>query len=345
MRRAGEDLEVDLKLADVDGNGIAGDENFGDAAVSVTALAVSGPPIPLHLLSGSGGATYTAKMDRAGLFSVQVSVGGSMLPNWRLPVCVTPGPANAKHCSIRVQSTGAASSAPPVIGQPLSCVLTTCDEHGNVRHSGGATVSPVVIRPDGEETSKAKVKDLTDGRYLLSFTPDQPGEYVVTALVNGDEIPADQELQANVTVPPLSVDACELFVPDQARSVPAGSSFYVTVGPPESSDSAPHDGMRCMIHLQDPENAITLFPAAWDAQQVAFVADVFLGMVGGNAIWATIDVRTPLRPRVRPSTMLARLLGHGPSVQTRPSKLALNAAHVLDGCRVYALGATTRTSW
>jgi hypothetical protein len=163
-----------------------------------------------------------------------------------------------------------------------------------VRHSGGATVSPVVIRPDGEETSKAKVKDLTDGRYLLSFTPDQPGEYVVTALVNGEEIPADQELQATVVVPPLTVDMCELFVPDQARSVPAGSSFYVTVGPPESSASTPEDGTRCLVHLQDPDNAITLFPALWDQQQVAFVADVFLGMVGGNLMWATIDVRLRL---------------------------------------------------
>jgi hypothetical protein len=284
-----------LKLADVDGNGIAGDEDLSAMGVSVVALAVCGPPVPLHLVAGSGGKTYTGKMERAGLYSVQVSVGGSMLPNWRLPVCVTPGEANAKHCSIRVQSTSsAAHSAPPVLGKPLSCILTTCDEHGNVRHTGGATVSPVVIRPDGEETSKAKVKDLTDGRYLLSFTPDQPGEYVVTALVNGDEIPADQELQAIVTIPQLTVDMCELFVPDQARSVPAGSSFYVTVGPPESSESSPHESMRCLVHLQDPDNEITLFPAAWDAQQVAFVADVFLGVVGGNDIWATIDVRPSL---------------------------------------------------
>jgi Filamin/ABP280 repeat len=288
---AGDNLEVDLKLADVDGNGIAGDEDFGDAVVNVTAIAVSGPAVPLHLVPGSSGKTYAGKMERAGLYSVQVSVGGSMLPNWRLPVSVVPGEANAKHCNIRARPTSAAASTAPVLGQPLSCILTTCDEHGNVRHTGGATVSPVVIRPDGEETSKAKVKDLTDGRYLLSFTPDQPGEYVVTALVNGEEIPADQELQATVEVPPLTVDMCELFVPDQARRVPAGSSFYVTVGPPESSESAPHDGVRCLVHLQDPDNAITLFPAAWDQQQVAFVADVFLGMVGGNAIWATIDVR------------------------------------------------------
>ena len=293
---------MDLKLADVDGNGIAGDEDFGDAAVSVTAMAVSGPAVPLHLVPGSTGLTYTGKMERAGLYSVQVSVGGSMLPNWRLPVCVVPGEAHAQHCSIRARATSGAAYATPVLGQPLSCILTTSDEHGNVRHSGGATVSPVVIRPDGEETSKAKVKDLTDGRYLLSFTPDQPGEYVVTAIVNGEEIPADQELQATVEVPPLTVDMCELFVPDQARSVPAGSSFYVTVGPPESSESVPHDGMRCLVHLQDPDNAITLFPAAWDQQQVAFVADVFLGMVGGNNIWATIDVR--LLPALQSSTLL-----------------------------------------
>ena len=72
---AGDDLEVDLKLADVDGNGIAGDEDFGDSAVSVTAMAVSGPAVPLHLVPGSTGLTYTGKMERAGLYSVQVSVG------------------------------------------------------------------------------------------------------------------------------------------------------------------------------------------------------------------------------------------------------------------------------
>lgn len=260
--------------------------------MSVTALAVSGPAVPLHRAANGGGMTYAGKMERAGLYSLQVAVDGSMLPNWRLPVCVTPGEADAKHCTIKAYNPGsAAAPAQPVIGQPLSCVLTTCDAHGNVRHSGSASVSPMVIRPDGEETSKAKVKDLTDGRYLLSFTPDQAGEYVITALVNGEEVPADQELQAAVGIPPLTPDMCELFVPDQAHAVPAGSSFYVTVGPPESSESSPAEGTRCLVHLQDANNAITVFPAQWDAQQVAFVADVFLGMVGGNAIWATVDVR------------------------------------------------------
>lgn len=136
-----------------------------------------------------------------------------------------------------------------------------------------------------------QVKDLTDGRYLISFTPEESGEYVVSALVNGDEIPPDQELQANVLTPPLTVDMCALYVPDQAKVVPAGSSFYVTVGPPETCESKPEDGAKCLVHLQDPKNGITLFPAPWDAQQVAFVADVFVGVVGGNILWATVDVR------------------------------------------------------
>lgn len=136
-----------------------------------------------------------------------------------------------------------------------------------------------------------QVKDLTDGRYLISFTPEESGEYVVSALVNGDEIPPDQELQANVLTPPLTVDMCALYVPDQAKIVPAGSSFYVTVGPPETCESKPEDGAKCLVHLQDPVNGITLFPAPWDAQQVAFVADVFVGVVGGNILWATVDVR------------------------------------------------------
>jgi hypothetical protein len=54
-----------------------------------------------------------------------------------------------------------------------------------------------------------QVKDLTDGRYLISFTPEESGEYVVSALVNGDEIPQDQELQASVQVR-HSVAAAEL---------------------------------------------------------------------------------------------------------------------------------------
>lgn len=340
----------------------------------------------------------------------QVLVGGSSLAKWHLPVSVVPGEADAKHCSIKARGAAGATAHSPVVGQALSCILTTADTHGNLRHSGGASVSPVVIRPDGEETSKAKarspcdhaaptgfhdlyfqpphingfrplacaclqpapsmlwraggsvtrpceeercvssclnrsslagklhahgkgfgqahaqhaqhagdararprcggvhvtprmvslptaampmqVKDLTDGRYLISFTPEESGEYVVSALVNGDEIPPDQELQANVLTPPLTVDMCALYVPDQAKVVPAGSSFYVTVGPPETCESKPEDGAKCLVHLQDPKNGITLFPAPWDAQQVAFVADVFVGVVGGNILWATVDVRS-----------------------------------------------------
>jgi hypothetical protein len=71
----------------------------------------------------------------------------------------------------------------------------------------------------------------------------------------------------------------------------AGSSFYITVGPPESTESKPEDGAKCLVHLQDPDNGMTLFEAQWDAQQIAFVADVFVGVVGGNVVWATLDVR------------------------------------------------------
>lgn len=73
--------------------------------------------------------------------------------------------------------------------------------------------------------------------------------------------------------------------------VTAGSSFYITVGPPESTESKPEDGAKALVHLQDPDNGMTLFEAQWDAQQIAFVADVFVGVVGGNVVWATLDVR------------------------------------------------------
>ena len=185
-----------------------------------------------------------------------------------------------------------------------------------------------------------QVKDLTDGRYMISFTPEESGEYVVSALVNGEEILQDQELQATVAVPPLTVDMCALYVPEQARVVPAGmhsaimlifydapnkyglayclwaehaifvevtagSSFYITVGPPESTESKPEDGAKALVHLQDPDNGMTLFDAQWDAQQIAFVADVFVGVVGGNVVWATLDVRGPPCSAIgRPGTYL-----------------------------------------
>ena len=80
-----------------------------------------------------------------------------MLANWHMPISVVPGKANARNCSIKARGAGASTVRVPVVGQPLSCILSTADAHGNMRHAGGATVSPVVIRPDGEETSKAKV--------------------------------------------------------------------------------------------------------------------------------------------------------------------------------------------
>jgi hypothetical protein len=80
-----------------------------------------------------------------------------MLANWHMPISVVPGKADARHCNIKARGASASQVRMPVVGQPLSCILSTADAHGNVRHSGGAEVSPVVIRPDGEETSKAKV--------------------------------------------------------------------------------------------------------------------------------------------------------------------------------------------
>lgn len=89
---------------------------------------------------------------------MQVLVGGSALAKWHLPVSVVPGEADAQHCSIKARATTGTVTTTPVVGQALSCILTTADTHGNLRHSGGASVSPVVIRPDGEETSKAKAR-------------------------------------------------------------------------------------------------------------------------------------------------------------------------------------------
>lgn len=67
----------------------------------------------------------------------------------------------------------------------------------------------------------------------------------------------------------------------------------MTIGPPDSAHaSEPAEGSRCIVHVLDPRNRVTLFTAPWETQQVAFVADVFIGLVGGHQIWATINVRT-----------------------------------------------------
>lgn len=86
-------------------------------------------------------------------------------------------------------------SAIAVIARPVSCLLSTADIYDNTRHVGGATVSPVVVRPDGEESNRALVKDLSDGQYLITFTPDEAGEWAIGAMVDGEEISPDHELQ------------------------------------------------------------------------------------------------------------------------------------------------------
>lgn len=125
---------------------------------------------------------------------VQVRVAGTLLPGWHLPICVTPGKPAATNCRLHMLS----HSAIPVIARPVSCLLSTADIYGNTRHVGGATVSPVVVRPDGEESNRALVKDLSDGQYLITFTPDEAGEWAIGAMVDGEEISPDHELQVRL---------------------------------------------------------------------------------------------------------------------------------------------------
>lgn len=113
--------------------------------------------VPCYLIAPSGFSVVPGGCAQPKAVPLQVLVGGSALAKWHLPVSVVPGEADAKHCSIKARATAGATAHSPVVGQALSCILTTADAHGNLRHSGGASVSPVVIRPDGEETSKAKV--------------------------------------------------------------------------------------------------------------------------------------------------------------------------------------------
>ena len=57
-----------------------------------------------------------------------------MLANWHMPISVVPGKANARNCSIKARGAGASTVRVPVVGQPLSCILSTADAHLSLIH-------------------------------------------------------------------------------------------------------------------------------------------------------------------------------------------------------------------
>ena len=184
-------------LADVYGNAVSN----CDAAsqLEVIARAVQGPSFSLQATAAvvlGKPLSFTATTERAGLYSIQVRILGTPLPGWTLPLLVQPAKAHATACRLRVP---AGSSTKPPIGQQVPVILSTADAFGNARHDSGPNVSPMVMNPGQMESSRASVKDLEDGQYLICFTPDEPGEWVVSAIVDGEEISPGHEVQVRGT--------------------------------------------------------------------------------------------------------------------------------------------------
>src|SRR5262249_17597173 len=97
---------------------------------------------------------------QSGTFTIEIGHSGVQIIGCPMPLTVEPADTFAPACLCVAEETVAARA-----GEPCSFNITTKDEFGNVRNSGGARVRVVLAGPASLECS---VRDNGDGTYTAS---------------------------------------------------------------------------------------------------------------------------------------------------------------------------------
>eukprot|EP00918_Siedleckia_nematoides_P105694 GHVU01230790.1.p1 GENE.GHVU01230790.1~~GHVU01230790.1.p1 ORF type:complete len:2480 (+),score=363.92 GHVU01230790.1:158-7597(+) len=201
----------------------------GEAPVEATITNPRGQKTPAQLVHvGDGVYDATYYPDVEGPCKVEVKCANQCVPGSPFQTFVKPS-----WDATRVRVTGDGVKPHGVVASmPVSFEVDT-------RDAGNAELDVVITDKDGQYV-RPKIVDCGDGRYTVSYTPDDVGMYNVNVTYGGRPVPG---APYKVRTSP-SGDASKVKIPDGIRTtIPVGEECVITV----NTEEAGQGNVTCRI--------------------------------------------------------------------------------------------------
>ena len=121
----------------------------------------------------------------AGQIRVAVMFGSELAAEFTS--LIVPGPVDSTNCAL-LSSDFPETNVYSSSGSPHEIVLASMDRFSNRVYEGGREVKGLLVKSDGTLTQELSFSDNGDGTYTALYINKEPGDYTVTATVDGENV-------------------------------------------------------------------------------------------------------------------------------------------------------------
>ena len=121
----------------------------------------------------------------AGQVRVAVMFGSELAAEFTSPI--VPSPVDSTNCAL-LSSDFPETDVYSSSGSPHEIVLASMDRFSNRVYEGGREVKGLLVKSDGTLTQELSFTDNSDGTYTDQYINKEPGDYSVTATVDGESV-------------------------------------------------------------------------------------------------------------------------------------------------------------
>jgi hypothetical protein len=286
---------------------------FTDERLRVDAVGVANAVFSLSSKE-NGEAVFTGSLQRAGTYSLRVTVDGKAVHGFPRNLQVVAAQTDPRFCSIRGDALNTV-----IAGEVTKVLVNAADRYQNVCLEGGDRLTARLLGPAG--SIDADTTDFGDGTYRLTFVVPRAGEWRVYLAVNGVENPkpstsfvASQGGLTSQQLMLVQADKRDEFV------VGAESDFFIQSIEYELGGLSVSGHEAICLRLIAPSGLSTIVPLRLTKDKSRYTATI---------LW----------PEVGPHTLIAAL--NGETVVGCPWTANTSAAEVyLPGCKITGAGAT-----
>ena len=286
---------------------------FTDERLRVDAIGVANAVFSLSSKE-SGEAVFTGSLQRAGTYSIRVTVDGKAVHGFPRNLQVVAAQTDPRFCSIRGDALNTV-----IAGEVTKVLVNAADRYQNVCLEGGDRLTARLLGPAG--SIDADTTDFGDGTYRLTFVVPRAGEWRVYLAVNGVENPkpstsfvASQGGLTSQQLMLVQADKRDEFV------VGAESDFFIQSIEYELGGLSVSGHEAICLRLIAPSGLSTIVPLRLTKDKSRYTATI---------LW----------PEVGPHTLIAAL--NGQTIVGCPWTANTSAAEVyLPGCKITGAGAT-----
>jgi len=261
-----------------------------------------------------GEAMFTSALQRAGTYSLRVTVDGKPVHGFPRNLQVVAAQTDPRFCSIRGDALNTV-----VAGEVTKVLVNAADRYQNVCLEGGDRLTARLLGPAG--SIDADTSDFGDGTYRLSFVVPRAGEWRIFLAVNGVENPKPATSfvasQGGLTSKQL------MLIPADKRDeymVGSESEFFIQSIDYEVGGLEVNGHEAICLRLIAPSGLSTIVPLRLTKDKARYRANIMWPEVGSHSLIAALNGET--------------IVGCPFSVQTAAAQV------YVPGCKMTGAGST-----